>query len=96
MLDSCSAADLPLEKFFEYVIVFDNIQAPFKKDKESGKERKFKKTSKRYKAWRKLMTERGSIEARIRKAGLPPSGPRAKKAGVGRQRAVPEGQGELF
>ncbi len=31
-----------------------------------------------------------------RKAGLPPSGPRAKKAGVGRQRAVPEGQGELF
>jgi deoxyribodipyrimidine photo-lyase len=31
-----------------------------------------------------------------RKAGLPPSGPRTKKAATGRQRAVPEGQGELF
>ncbi len=31
-----------------------------------------------------------------RKAGLPPSGPRAKKATAGRARAVPEGQGELF
>ena len=31
-----------------------------------------------------------------RKAGLPPSGPNARRAPAARQRAVPEGQGELF